>query len=133
MILVIDDEPMVGAALCRLFKAAGYPTRHLQSGTEGLAAIRSHPRGTPLLVVLDEKMPEMSGTELLKTLRSDPATHNTHVICFASARAATKRREAMELGALAWLPKGGSHVPELFNEVTAASERIGGKKQTRKR
>ena len=126
MILIVDDDAQVAGSLCRLFRAAGYPCHHVQSGAEGLAAIRSHPATTPLLVVLDQMMPGMTGTEMLLALRSDPAIQQTPVMFYAGEGSATQRDEAMTLGALTWLPKGGGHVPDTFKVVTGWYERVGG-------
>ena len=37
----------------------------------------------------------------------------------------------MALGALAWLPKGGRHVPDTFKVVTESYERAGGTRRER--
>jgi CheY-like chemotaxis protein len=131
MILVVDDDPQVGVALCRLCKAIGYPSRGVTSAAEALAIIRSHPAGTPLLVLLDETMPDMAGVEFLRVLRSDAATEATPVIMHSASRDEAKRDVAVALGALAWLPKGGGPVGETIRAVTEWYERIGGQKQRR--
>ena len=52
-------------------------------GEEGLAAVR---RAQPALVVLDWMMPGLSGIEICRMLRADPATADTRILML-SARA----------------------------------------------
>lgn len=108
LILVVDDYEDIGIALCKLLARAGYPCQHVTGGHEAIAAIRSHPREQPLLVVLDEMMPHMSGIEVLRALRDDPATSGTAVLFYSAGFDLAKRDEAMALGAVAWLLKGGA-------------------------
>src|SRR5205823_603580 len=73
MILIVDDFPDVGQALCRLLVKSGYPCQHVTSGPDALSAIRAHPREQPILVVLDLMMPQMDGVDCLRAIRADPA------------------------------------------------------------
>jgi CheY-like chemotaxis protein len=126
MILVVDNDLLVARSLCRLLTAAGYPCRHVQGAAEALAAVRSHPAGMPLLVMLDQDMPGMTGVAVLRALRADPATRQMPVVFHSGHRGAAAREEAMALGALAWLDKGAGHVPDTFKVVTESYERSGG-------
>ncbi len=88
-----------------------------------------HPAEQPLLVVLDEMMPDMSGTEILQTLRSDPATARTAVLFHSAGFDLAKRDEALTPGALAWLLKGGTagaDVQSVINTIIGWYERVGG-------
>jgi CheY-like chemotaxis protein len=129
MILIVDDFRDGATAFCAMLKIDGYPCDWVGSGQEAISAIRAQPPEQPLLVVLDEMMPEMSGIELLRVLRADPRLATTPVLFLSAGFDLAKRDEAMTLGALAWLLKGGIDVRSVVREVAAWYERIGGVKQ----
>jgi DNA-binding response OmpR family regulator len=108
MILIVDDFQDSGEALCRLLSHQGYPCQWVGSGREAVALIRAHPPEQPLLVILDEMMPDLTGTEVLKVLRDDEKTRQTAVLMHSAGFDLEKRDEAMTLGAVAWIMKGGS-------------------------
>jgi CheY-like chemotaxis protein len=70
-ILVVDDEPAQRFALRRIFERAGHEVTDAGDGAAALRAARESP---PDLVVTDIMMPVMSGHELIRELRRDPAT-----------------------------------------------------------
>jgi CheY-like chemotaxis protein len=70
-VLVVDDEPDQRFLLRRIFERAGHEVSEARDGAAALAAVRGSP---PDLVVTDMMMPVMSGAELIRRLRSDPAT-----------------------------------------------------------
>jgi CheY-like chemotaxis protein len=108
MILIVDDFRDGAEALCRLITRHGYPCKWIGSGPEALAYIRSHPPEQPLLVVLDHMMPEMRGIEVLRQIRQDPRISATAVMFFSAGFDVGVRDEALTLGALAWVLKGGA-------------------------
>jgi CheY-like chemotaxis protein len=126
VILVVDDSSDIGRTLCRLFTINGYPCEWVPDGPTGLARVRSHPPEQPLLVVLDETMPDMSGLEVLQHLRSDPATKRTPVVLYTAAAEESTRRRAMSLSVLEWLRKGSAAALE---EIMRCYERVGGARQ----
>lgn len=65
-ILIVDDEPSVISALTRLLAEEGYEIHSATSGEQALKLLDQ----TPVQVIItDERMPGMSGTELLSILR----------------------------------------------------------------
>lgn len=68
-IALVDDDELLRESLEQNLLDAGYEVRTYADGTEVLAAIAEGFR--PELVLLDWKMPEMNGIEVLKRLRSD--------------------------------------------------------------
>lgn len=66
-ILVADDDPPSLKALTNILHLAGYNARGVSSGKEALSLLEN---GNPFeLVILDVMMPELSGYEVLETLR----------------------------------------------------------------
>jgi circadian clock protein KaiC len=70
-ILVVDDEADERFLLRRAFERAGHEVSDADDGAAALAIARESP---PDLVVTDMMMPVMDGAELIRRLRSDPAT-----------------------------------------------------------
>jgi len=125
MILVVDDRPDGAEALCKMLARHGYSCRWTDNGVEALAIIRAHPPGSPLLVVLDEVMPDLNGLAVLRQLRADPATANVPVIMRTAGLNITKRVPAMSLGVLQWQIKGDDPVREIV-DIVCHYQRLGG-------
>jgi CheY-like chemotaxis protein len=70
-ILVVDDEPAHRFLLRRIFERAGHVVSDVG---DGAAALRAVAESRPDLVVTDMMMPVMDGAELIRRLRTDPAT-----------------------------------------------------------
>ena len=95
-ILVIDDEPDLRELVRVNLDQAGYGVETASSGREALQALR---RSTPDLVVLDLMLPDISGTELCRKIRSDPALADIPVIMLTAKAAEVDRVVGFELGA----------------------------------
>jgi len=67
VILVVDDEQEIRSALKLLFHEDGYQVLAAASGAEALALLADAPA---CVAIVDQRMPGMSGTELLKELRA---------------------------------------------------------------
>jgi CheY-like chemotaxis protein len=131
MILIVDDFQDGAEALCRLLRAAGYPCQWVGGGAEALALVRAHPPEQPLLLVLDDMMPGMSGVEVLRAIRADPKIAPTPVVLHSAGFDLEHRDEAMSLGALAWALKGaGGDVESFVAQVGRWYERAGGARQS---
>mgnify|MGYP000493819169 CR=1 FL=1 len=71
-LLVVDDESGIRAALVRLLRRDGYRILTAESGAEGLELLALHPIR---VIISDQRMPAMSGTEFLEIARQlHPAT-----------------------------------------------------------
>ena len=67
-VLVVDDDPNVGAMLRDLLTTLGYVVKNAVRGAEALLLV---PVFEPNVVLLDLQMPGMSGIEVLDHLRRD--------------------------------------------------------------
>jgi len=71
-ILVIEDEPIVAKATCRMLEMMGHRVRHCANGQEALETFRSQARLINL-IFLDMVMPRMSGKDVFAQLvKIDP-------------------------------------------------------------
>jgi diguanylate cyclase (GGDEF)-like protein/PAS domain S-box-containing protein len=66
-LLIVDDEEGVTSSLYRLLRRDGYRILRAQSGAEGLALLARH---EVQVVLSDERMPGMSGTEFLSRVKA---------------------------------------------------------------
>lgn len=65
-ILIVEDDRFIGEMYVRSLKKAGYSIDWMVDGNDGLVAARNKPYD---LIILDIMLPEMRGTEILRTLR----------------------------------------------------------------
>ena len=131
MIFIVDDFRDGAEALCRLLTLDGYTCRWIASGHEALAALRAHPPEQPVLVVLDDMMPEMDGVTVLRAIRAEPRIAGTPVIFHSAGFDIAKREEAINLGALGWFFKGGTGSMDtrtIIKRIAEIYERVGGAK-----
>jgi DNA-binding response OmpR family regulator len=81
-ILVVDDKPNLLALLRMLLEEEQYQVSVLQDGREAIQRIRENP---PDLVILDLKLDEVSGTDILESLRAHEGTAEIPVIIYTAA------------------------------------------------
>jgi len=99
-ILVIDDEKAMRDSCCQVLTKDGYRTETAEDGNSGLRKIREI---KPDLVLVDLKMPGMSGMELLEKVRDiDPNIVSVVITGYATIESAV---EAMKRDAYDFLPK----------------------------
>jgi adenylate cyclase len=81
-LLVVDDTPQNGRLLEAMLTPHGYTVALALSGGEGLVKLHSE---HPDLVLLDILMPDMTGYDVCRRLREDPATRLLPVIMLTSS------------------------------------------------
>jgi two-component system phosphate regulon response regulator PhoB len=118
-ILVADDEPDVLNLVAAHLASAGYKVLRASDGAEALAKAREH---LPSVVVLDIMMPEMSGLEVCKALKSDSRTTSISVVMLTARTSEVDRVLSFELGADDYLSKPFSP-RELVLRITAIIRR----------
>ncbi len=94
-VLVVEDNGDMRKLLAHIV-GKEYRVRTARNGREGLEAVRD---SAPALVLTDVMMPEMSGTELCRILKNDPATRSIPVVLVTSKAEREMKLQGLELGA----------------------------------
>jgi len=118
-ILIVDDERDLLAVLEFNLKQAGFETLLAASGAEALAQLR---RRVPDLVLLDLMLPDLSGTEVCRAVKSDPRTRHVPVMMLTAKGEEVDKVVGFELGAEDYVTKPFS-VRELVLRVKALLRR----------
>jgi class 3 adenylate cyclase/CheY-like chemotaxis protein len=100
-ILAVDDRPENIRLLEAILVPAGYELSAARSGEEALTRVRTD---RPDLILTDIVMPGMSGYELCRRIRADPATAFLPIVTITASGSAEKQ-EALEAGADDFVPK----------------------------
>lgn len=99
-ILIIDDEKGVGDILKKILGKEGYDVHAVTRGQDGVKLVREK---DVHLVILDIKMPEMDGIEVLQKIHE--IKKDVVVIMLTAYGTLTTAREAMKLGAYDYITK----------------------------
>ena len=94
-ILAVDDKPENVRLLEAVLVPSGYEVIGASGGEEALAKVREQ---QPDMVLTDVVMPGMSGYELCRRLRADPATAFLPIVTL-TASGGEEKREALDAGA----------------------------------
>jgi FixJ family two-component response regulator len=113
LVSVVDDDPSVRRSLARLVKGAGYRVEAFASANEFLAR---PPEEGPACLLLDVRMPGLTGLDLQETLAI--AAHSTSIVFITGYRDVRASVKAMKGGAVDFLTK-----PVNDEELLAAIER----------
>jgi DNA-binding response OmpR family regulator len=108
-LLVIEDEPRIAAFLVKGLRAQGYVVEHVDSGAAGLEHVA---RGRPDLVLLDLRLPDMDGLEVLRQLRRH--AERLPVLILTARGEVDDRVRGLDLGADDYVTK-----PFAFDELLA--------------
>ena len=115
--LVVDDDVHLRALLAELLEDEGFDVTTASNGFSGL---RLAAERRPRLVLLDVVMPEMSGAEVLRELRTSSATRDIAVVVVTGN---AQRLTAAQLADADGLVRKPFEVPELLATVHRAVER----------
>ncbi len=95
-VLVVDDEADVVALVAQSLTAAGFEVSRASDGEDALEKARCI---EPALIVLDLNMPKMTGTEVLRAIKSDSRIAGTAVVMLTARKDEVDRIVSLELGA----------------------------------
>ncbi|MEV8633209.1 fused response regulator/phosphatase [Streptosporangium sp. NPDC051023] len=100
-VLVVDDTPTKLYILSSWLRRSGHEVMQATGGVEALAKVREL---RPDLVVLDVRLPDISGYEVCEQIKADPATASIPVVQISGAAITpADRAHGLERGADAYL------------------------------
>jgi putative two-component system response regulator len=111
-ILVVDDNTHIANLLRQVLSAEGYEVEIAVNGLDALARVSRAP--APDLILLDLDLPYLSGDEVCRNLKSDPATRLIPIVIVTAQSEFQNKLDAWEYGADDFLTK-----PFHLVEVTA--------------
>jgi two-component system phosphate regulon response regulator PhoB len=118
-ILLVDDEPDIRQLLLFNLREAGFAPEAAGTGVEGLAAAQ---RERPTVIILDLMLPDVSGTEVCRKLRADPALSDVAILMLTARGDEYDKVTGFEVGADDYVVKPFS-VRELVMRVRALARR----------
>ena len=120
-ILIIEDDPDISESLRYNLEREGLAAITALTGEAGLSAALNE-KDPPSLILLDLMLPGMSGSELCRRLRREPATRRTPIIMLTAKASESERVAGLDLGADDYITKPFS-VRELLARVRAVLRR----------
>jgi CheY-like chemotaxis protein len=111
-ILVVDDAEPVRKILVQTLRAMGFEPSQADSGP---AALRLALAAPPDVAIVDQWMPDMTGAELVRLMRSSSDARIRSIAIIGLSGRAGSERELLAAGALTFLPK-----PFRIVQLTAA-------------
>src|ERR1700686_1168887 len=116
-ILVVEDDPAVQKALKRLFESEGYVVEIQANGQAALESFRS---AAPAVIILDLRLPKLSGNDLCKEIKAQAPTQP--IIVLSATSDVSDKVLLLELGADDYVTKPFSP-RELLARVRRAMRR----------
>lgn len=116
-ILVVDDEPAMVGMVGALLGDEGY---QIVTAYDGEVALRRHADERPDLVILDRRLPRLSGDDVVRAIRG--AGSNTPILMLTGEKGSEERARLLDLGADDYLEKPFSK-KELSSRVRALLRR----------
>jgi DNA-binding response OmpR family regulator len=113
-ILVVEDDPAVQKALRRLFESEGYA---VEIQANGQSALESFQAAAPAVVILDLRLPKLSGSEVCKEIKAQAPT--LPIVVLSATSDVSDKVLLLELGADDYVTKPFSP-RELLARVRAA-------------
>jgi CheY-like chemotaxis protein len=112
-ILLVDDHPEMREVLTRMLKWHRHDVISCESGEDAMQFLA---REIPDATIVDDRMPGVSGLEIVRLVRQDPRlTGMVIIVCSADSACAIPAREA---GADGFWLKGSDNIFDLIDRLT---------------
>src|SRR5579872_2166870 len=100
-VLIADDDPddllILSDGLREAYREVAIET--VADGDEVLAWLASHPGQLPLLIILDYKMPRLSGADVLRQMSGNDRYKGIPVVVWTTSGREDEMQECLQLGA----------------------------------
>ena len=119
-VLLVDDSKFLRMANERALSRAGY---EVSTAADGEEALRVANDKLPDIILLDMMLPKISGPEVLKALKENPATMDIPVIVLTSLSQSNEEKLLQE-GAVAYFEKSTLELDKNSDRLAAAVETV---------
>ena len=102
LVLVVEDSEAIRAAFTILLEESGYAVSAAATGEE---AVRLAAGGSPDLVLLDVGLPDISGLDVARRIKADPATAHIPLVALTGRDDSVDRDALLAAGCAAYLVK----------------------------
>ncbi|MQX36511.1 response regulator transcription factor [Roseospira navarrensis] len=102
-LLIAEDEPSILESLVFILGREGYDIVTARDGQDALDRLKE--ADAPGLVILDVMLPTLSGFDVLKAVRADPALAAVPVLMLTAKGQARDRQMAEQMGASVFIAK----------------------------
>lgn len=116
-VLMVEDDALIARIYCQKLMKEGFIVDIASDGETALEMIQGK---HPDVLLLDLMLPNISGLEVLKRIRSQPALRDLPVVVFTQLYFSDLLREAKEIGATKVVTKTDHTPQEVVNEVLKA-------------
>jgi len=101
--LVVDDSRAICLIIGRILRELGFAIHDASNGREAMAHLGQ--TSPPQVIMVDWNMPEMSGLEMVRAVRLNPAMSSTRLVMITSENEIGRVQEALEAGADEYIMK----------------------------
>ena len=117
-ILIAEDEPDIRELVAFILQFAGYD---VITGTNGEEAVQLAKSESPDLILLDVRMPRMTGYDACRQIKADPNLKNVPVVFLSAKGQEAEVQDGMEAGAEEYLlkPFAPDHLTERVRSILA--------------
>lgn len=125
LIFLVDDDPILGRFVRKALEMDGFEVREFLRGEEFLEAVRKE---VPDLVLLDLRMPSLSGEVILERMQMEPLSQPTRLLLYSSSDTGHLERLTQEHGADGFVTKSSAaeELSRVIRETLEKPARFGG-------
>ncbi len=101
-LLIVEDDLFLREAFRMMLEDAGYDVSEAETGEAALKAVRSN---LPHLVLLDLGLPDRSGLDVARDIKSDPETAGIAIVALTGSVGTAEKKACLEAGCSAYFAK----------------------------
>ena len=113
-ILIVEDDKFVRDLYQHEFEKSGYDIKVAEDGEIALKAVKESKLDC---ILLDVMLPKLDGLEVLRRVKGDSATKNIPVIILSNLGQDEIIRQALQIGAKAYIVKSLYTPSQVVNEI----------------
>jgi CheY-like chemotaxis protein len=100
-VLIVDDEPDILLTLRMILRSAGHV---IIEASDGMTALEQA-KQMPDVMLLDIRLPDIDGLEVLRRLKADEELSSIPVLCISAHSSPSTKQLAIDLGAAGYIGK----------------------------